>query len=98
MKIRDHIQLQFATYSSEMEKNENRLTIVVGGAGFTGHRIPWREQQVYHSREYFHYKLKILNSDRDSRRLRSHGRRAGSNDSWDRYKLNCFLRLINPNV
>lgn len=35
-KIRDHIQLQFATYSSEMEKDENRLTIVVGGAGFTG--------------------------------------------------------------
>jgi NADH:ubiquinone reductase (H+-translocating) len=35
-KIRDHIQLQFATYSTEVEKNEDRLTIVVGGAGFTG--------------------------------------------------------------
>lgn len=35
-EIRDHISLQFATYSSEAEKNEDRLTIVVGGAGFTG--------------------------------------------------------------
>lgn len=35
-QIREHIELQFATYSSEEEKNDDRLTIVVGGAGFTG--------------------------------------------------------------
>ena len=35
-EIRDHIQLQFATYSAEPVKDEKRLTIVVGGAGFTG--------------------------------------------------------------
>jgi NADH:ubiquinone reductase (H+-translocating) len=35
-QIREHIELQFATYSSEEEKKEERLTIVVGGAGFTG--------------------------------------------------------------
>ncbi|NMD69026.1 NAD(P)/FAD-dependent oxidoreductase [Bacillus sp. DNRA2] len=35
-QIREHIELQFATYSSEEEKKDDRLTIVVGGAGFTG--------------------------------------------------------------
>lgn len=35
-QIRDHIELQFATYQAETEKNDDRLTIVVGGAGFTG--------------------------------------------------------------
>lgn len=34
--IREHIELQFATYKSEEEKQEDRLKIVVGGAGFTG--------------------------------------------------------------
>lgn len=35
-QIRDHIEYQFATYNMEEEKNEDRLTMVVGGAGFTG--------------------------------------------------------------
>ncbi|MBW8351657.1 NAD(P)/FAD-dependent oxidoreductase [Bacillus sp. IITD106] len=35
-QIREHIEYQFATYKAEEEKNPNRLTIVVGGAGFTG--------------------------------------------------------------
>lgn len=35
-QIREHIELQFATYSSEEVKKDDRLTIVVGGAGFTG--------------------------------------------------------------
>ncbi|KMK91818.1 NAD(P)/FAD-dependent oxidoreductase [Rossellomorea marisflavi] len=35
-QIRDHIDLQFATYKAEGEINDERLTIVVGGAGFTG--------------------------------------------------------------
>ncbi len=35
-QIREHIELQFATYQTEEEKKEERLTIVVGGAGFTG--------------------------------------------------------------
>jgi len=35
-QIRDHIEYQFATYAVEEEKKSERLTIVVGGAGFTG--------------------------------------------------------------
>jgi len=35
-QIREHIELQFATYQNEEEKKDDRLTIVVGGAGFTG--------------------------------------------------------------
>lgn len=35
-QIREHIEYQFATYQVEEEKRPERLTIVVGGAGFTG--------------------------------------------------------------
>lgn len=35
-QLRDHIEYQFATYALEEDKQEDRLTIVVGGAGFTG--------------------------------------------------------------
>jgi NADH:ubiquinone reductase (H+-translocating) len=35
-QIREHIEYQFATYNNEAEKKDERLTIVVGGAGFTG--------------------------------------------------------------
>lgn len=35
-QIRDHIEYQFATWSLEDEKDDSRLTIIVGGAGFTG--------------------------------------------------------------
>lgn len=35
-QIREHIEYQFATYNTELEKRDERLTIVVGGAGFTG--------------------------------------------------------------
>jgi len=35
-QLREHIEYQFATYNMEEEKNDNRLVIVVGGAGFTG--------------------------------------------------------------
>ena len=34
--IREHMELQFATWSVEEEKDDSRLTIIVGGAGFTG--------------------------------------------------------------
>jgi len=34
--IREHIEFQFATWSTEEVKDDSRLTIVVGGAGFTG--------------------------------------------------------------
>ncbi|MBP3038631.1 NAD(P)/FAD-dependent oxidoreductase [Bacillaceae bacterium Marseille-Q3522] len=34
--IREHIELQFATYMTDKEKHDERLTIIVGGAGFTG--------------------------------------------------------------
>ncbi|WP_203552958.1 NAD(P)/FAD-dependent oxidoreductase [Bacillus sp. B15-48] len=35
-QIREHIEYQFATYNVEAEKKDERLSIVVGGAGFTG--------------------------------------------------------------
>lgn len=35
-QIREHIEYQFATFKVEGETNPERLTIVVGGAGFTG--------------------------------------------------------------
>ncbi|MCY8066454.1 NAD(P)/FAD-dependent oxidoreductase [Bacillus haynesii] len=35
-QLREHIEYQFATYNTEAEKRPERLTIVVGGAGFTG--------------------------------------------------------------
>lgn len=35
-QIREHIEYQFAIYNTEAEKKDERLTIVVGGAGFTG--------------------------------------------------------------
>jgi NADH dehydrogenase len=34
--IREHIEYQFATWSMDEVKDDSRLTIVVGGAGFTG--------------------------------------------------------------
>ncbi|MCA0971782.1 NAD(P)/FAD-dependent oxidoreductase [Halobacillus litoralis] len=34
--IRQHIEYNFAKYNNEAEPNEERLNIVVGGAGFTG--------------------------------------------------------------
>ncbi len=35
-QIREHIEYQFATWSLEEVKADSRLTIIVGGAGFTG--------------------------------------------------------------
>ena len=35
-QIRDHIEYQFATWSTEENRDDARLTIVVGGAGFSG--------------------------------------------------------------
>ena len=35
-QIRDHIEYQFATWSTEEVRDDSRLTIVVGGAGFSG--------------------------------------------------------------
>nr|WP_250886521.1 NAD(P)/FAD-dependent oxidoreductase [Bacillus sp. SM2101] len=35
-RIREHIEYQFANYNNDSEDRDERLTIVVGGAGFTG--------------------------------------------------------------
>lgn len=35
-QIREHIEYQFASWSLDDEKDDSKLTIVVGGAGFTG--------------------------------------------------------------
>jgi len=63
-QLREHIEYQFATYSMEEEKDENRLTIVVGGAGFTGieflgeltNRIP----ELCHEYDVDEQKVKII--------------------------------------
>src|SRR5690625_1434873 len=34
--IREHIELQFAKYKTEEDRDDSSLTILVGGAGFTG--------------------------------------------------------------
>jgi NADH:ubiquinone reductase (H+-translocating) len=63
-QLREHIEYQFATYNMEEEKNDNRLVIVVGGAGFTGieflgeltNRIP----ELCHEYDVDFHKVKIL--------------------------------------
>ncbi|MEK4627519.1 MAG: NAD(P)/FAD-dependent oxidoreductase [Solibacillus sp.] len=35
-QVREHIEYQFASWSLEEEKDDSKLTIIVGGAGFTG--------------------------------------------------------------
>lgn len=35
-QVREHIEYQFATWSLDEEKDDSKLTIIVGGAGFTG--------------------------------------------------------------
>jgi NADH dehydrogenase len=63
-QMREHIEYQFATYNMEAEKDENRLTIVVGGAGFTGieflgeltNRIP----ELCHEYDVDSHKVKII--------------------------------------
>ncbi|WP_312468964.1 NAD(P)/FAD-dependent oxidoreductase [Neobacillus sp.] len=62
-QLREHIEYQFATYNMEEEKNDNRLSIVVGGAGFTGieflgelaNRIP----ELCHEYDVDFHKVKI---------------------------------------
>ncbi|WP_066369910.1 NAD(P)/FAD-dependent oxidoreductase [Neobacillus fumarioli] len=63
-QLREHIEYQFATYNMEAEKDDNRLTIVVGGAGFTGieflgeltDRIP----ELCHEYDVDFHKVKII--------------------------------------
>lgn len=35
-QVREHIEYQFASWSLDEEKDDSKLTIIVGGAGFTG--------------------------------------------------------------
>ncbi len=63
-QLREHIEYQFATYNMEEEKNDERLSIVVGGAGFTGieflgeltNRIP----ELCHEYDVDFHKVKII--------------------------------------
>lgn len=63
-QLREHIEYQFATYNMEEQKNDNRLAIVVGGAGFTGieflgeltNRIP----ELCHEYDVDFQKVKIV--------------------------------------
>ncbi|XJZ26797.1 NAD(P)/FAD-dependent oxidoreductase [Bacillota bacterium Lsc_1132] len=63
-QLREHIEYQFATYNMEEEKKDERLTIVVGGAGFTGieflgeltNRVP----ELCHEYDVDFHKVKII--------------------------------------
>lgn len=63
-QIREHIEYQFAIYNTEEEKKDERLTIVVGGAGFTGieflgelgNRIP----ELCHEYDVDFQKVKVI--------------------------------------
>lgn len=63
-QLREHIEYQFATYNMEEEKKDERLTIVVGGAGFTGieflgeltNRIP----ELCHEYDVDSHKVKVI--------------------------------------
>lgn len=63
-QLREHIEYQFATYNMEEEKKDERLTIVVGGAGFTGieflgeltNRVP----ELCHEYDVDSHKVKII--------------------------------------
>jgi NADH dehydrogenase len=63
-QLREHMEYQFATYNMEEEKNDNRLVIIVGGAGFTGieflgeltNRIP----ELCHEYDVDFHKVKII--------------------------------------
>lgn len=63
-QLREHIEYQFATYNMEAEKKDERLTIVVGGAGFTGieflgeltNRVP----ELCHEYDVDFHKVKII--------------------------------------
>ncbi|MGG5252824.1 NAD(P)/FAD-dependent oxidoreductase [Neobacillus sp. SM06] len=63
-QLREHIEYQFATYNMEEEKKDERLAIVVGGAGFTGieflgeltNRIP----ELCHEYDVDFHKVKII--------------------------------------
>lgn len=63
-QLREHIEYQFATYNMEEEKKDERLVIVVGGAGFTGieflgeltNRIP----ELCHEYDVDFHKVRIV--------------------------------------
>lgn len=63
-QLREHIEYQFATYQLEEEKKDERLTLVVGGAGFTGieflgeltNRVP----ELCHEYDVDFHKVKIV--------------------------------------
>ncbi|WP_338000998.1 NAD(P)/FAD-dependent oxidoreductase [Neobacillus terrae] len=63
-QLREHIEYQFATYNMEEEKKDERLSIVVGGAGFTGieflgelaNRIP----ELCHEYDVDFHKVRII--------------------------------------
>ncbi|MDP4085653.1 MAG: NAD(P)/FAD-dependent oxidoreductase [Bacillota bacterium] len=63
-QLREHIEYQFATYNMEEDKKDERLSIVVGGAGFTGieflgeltNRVP----ELCHEYDVDFHKVKII--------------------------------------
>ncbi|MHC0039005.1 NAD(P)/FAD-dependent oxidoreductase [Pseudoneobacillus sp. C159] len=63
-QIREHIEYQFANYNNDIEKKDDRLTIVVGGAGFTGieflgeltNRIP----ELCHEYDLDYHKVRLI--------------------------------------
>src|SRR5690625_1504645 len=63
--IREHLELQFAKYNSDEEVDESALTILVGGAGFTGiefvGELAERVPQLCRKYDIDRSKVKIIN-------------------------------------
>lgn len=63
--IRDHIEYQFVKYKNSEEKNEDDLTILVGGAGFTGiefvGELAEKVPELCKKYDIDRYKVRIIN-------------------------------------
>src|SRR5690625_3270141 len=63
--IRDHIEYQFVKYKNSEEKNEDDLTILVGGSGFTGiefvGELAEKVPELCKKYDIDRYKVRIIN-------------------------------------
>ncbi|RBW71304.1 NAD(P)/FAD-dependent oxidoreductase [Bacillus taeanensis] len=64
-KIREHIEYQFASYNNDKEKQEERLTFIVGGAGFSGiefiGELADRVPELCHEFDIDREKVRVIN-------------------------------------
>lgn len=73
--IRDHIEYQFVKYKNSEEKNDDDLTILVGGSGFTGiefvGELAEKVPELCKKYDIDRYKVKIINVEAAPRILPS---------------------------